>query len=137
MSVLSVIVATASTRAKVGLAPMAPAFAGCADPATAGAGAANPMVWRGAVSDAGATYEGQLPTGQNSNGQSINSMAKHQAAEESALHSNAPVAIPTSNPSDSPTAKPSYVCGGILGGRPTTGPPGQPIAPAANHPRHR
>jgi len=26
---------------------------------------------------------------------------------------------------------------GIRGGRPTTGPPGQPIAPAANDPRHR
>jgi len=113
----SVIAATASTGAKVGFASKSPALAGCADAATAGAEAANPIVRRGAVSDEGAT-------------------ALHEATEESTLHSNAPVAIPTSNPSDSPTAKPSHVCDGIPGGRPTTSPPGQPIAPAANHPRH-
>ncbi len=55
MSVLSMNVATASTKAKVGLAPSAPAVAGCADVAAAGTGAANPRVWGRTVTDEAAT----------------------------------------------------------------------------------
>jgi hypothetical protein len=61
---------------------------------------------------------------------------KHMAAEENALHSNAPVAFPTSNPSDPPTAKPSYVHDGIPRGLSTTSPPGHPIAQTSNHLLH-
>jgi hypothetical protein len=151
LSVLSMIVATATTKATVALAAAALLVGGGAAAATAATGSTDPTVWGKTVTAAVATCKGHLLADQHGIGQCVSAVAKQKGAEERALHSKAPAPHSTSNPSDVPSTKPSDVPHGeptdlphgnptdLPYGRPNTTPPGSsggPIATPVGHPSH-
>jgi hypothetical protein len=152
MSVLSLIVAIASTKTTVGLAAAVLAVGAGAAAATAATGTDNPVVWGKTVTAAVATCKGQLmAAGQHGIGQCVSAVAKQKGAEERALHSETPGTHPAGNPSDVPKVKPSDVPRGkpsdvqqgkpsdLPHGRPTTTPPrsnGHPIGAQVSHAPH-
>jgi hypothetical protein len=138
MSVLSMIVATATTKATVALAAAALLVGGGAAAATVATGSADPMVWGKTVTAAVATCKGHLLADQHGIGQCVSAVAKQKGAEERALHSKAPAPHSTGNPRDLPTTKPSDVPHGkpsdVPHGKPTDLPQGRPSDLPPGHP---